>query len=263
MNRSNFNQTGGFPLKTERLQELQTAFQTMNAFGSLAGNLTIISGCEVVGSTVKPGFVNINNELLEFREAILEEDSAVIIIEEPVNRAFENGTVKEVHKIRYATFGTAETSWLWSDFKRPIQTKELAEMFLAINNSLTTINTKLGTIEEHAKVQLQADWSQADETKKDFIKNKPTITQPFVYKGEYTVGDVFDEDLITISFPDIGITNYMVLGGILSKKADWTQDANVWHQTREHTATSFKLMLTEMAGGRFQNISFQYVIIAL
>lgn len=118
MNSTNFNQTGGFPLKTERLQELQTAFNIFQSYGALAGNLTIISGCELLGSTIKKGVVYINGEPLEFREATVTETSSVIIIEEPVSRAFENGIVKQVHTIRYATFGTAETSWPWASFKR-------------------------------------------------------------------------------------------------------------------------------------------------
>ncbi|MCC9072445.1 hypothetical protein LNQ49_12715 [Flavobacterium sp. F-65] len=118
MNKTNFNQTGGFPLKTERLQELETSYLTMQSFGNLAGNLTIISGCEPVGSNVQNGFVFIDGELLEFREAVAAVGSTVIIIEENIDRTFENGTVKTVHTKRYATFGTAETSWLWSNFKK-------------------------------------------------------------------------------------------------------------------------------------------------
>lgn len=140
MNKSNFNQTGGYPLKTERLQELQTAYQILNAFGSLAGNLTIISGCVTVGTTVGDGFVYIDNELFEFRSGVADVDSEVIIIEEPVNRAFENGTAKEVHKIRYASFGTAEQSWLWSDFKRPVETKTIP---LDLETRLNLVEKKL------------------------------------------------------------------------------------------------------------------------
>lgn len=118
MNSSNFILTGGYPLKAERLQELQTAFSIFNALGALAGNLTIISGCALTGSIIGDGFVYINGELLDFKEATVTPSSSVIIIEEAVNRGFKNGTVKQVHTIRYATFGTAETSWLWTAFKK-------------------------------------------------------------------------------------------------------------------------------------------------
>ncbi|GIZ09972.1 hypothetical protein [Flavobacterium sp. UMI-01] len=118
MNKSTFIQTGGYPLKAERLQELETAYSIFNSLGALAGNLTIISGCVLSGSTIGDGFVYINGELLDFREADVTEGSTVIIIEEPVERGFKNGVIKQVHTIRYATFGTADTSWLWTDFKR-------------------------------------------------------------------------------------------------------------------------------------------------
>lgn len=118
MNRSDFILTGGYPLKAERLQELQAAYSIFNALGALAGNLTIISGCTLAGSNVGNGFVYINGELLDFRQAAVTPTSTVVIIEEAVNRGFKNGIVKQVHTIRYATFGTDETSWLWTDFKR-------------------------------------------------------------------------------------------------------------------------------------------------
>lgn len=118
MNKTNFIQTGGWPLKSERLQEQQTAYSIFNAYGSLAGNLTIISGCETLGTTVQDGVVYIDGELYDFKSASVTPTSTVIIIETPINRGFKNGVVKTVHTLRYATFGTAETSWLWSDFER-------------------------------------------------------------------------------------------------------------------------------------------------
>lgn len=118
MNKSKFVQTEGYPLTAERLQELQSSFQIFNAFASLAGNLTIITGCETIGNTVQKGTVIINGELLEFREAVISEGSTVIIYEEDVSKPFKNGTVKDVYTIRYASIGTSETSWLWSSFVR-------------------------------------------------------------------------------------------------------------------------------------------------
>jgi hypothetical protein len=136
MNSTNFTQTGGWPLDSERLQEMQTAYSIFNSLGALAGNLTIISGCETVGTIVKNGFVYINGELLEFREATVAVDSTVIIIEYAVSRAFKNGVSKQVHTIRYATFGTAGTSWLWSDFKRPLETKDISARLAIVEKKL-------------------------------------------------------------------------------------------------------------------------------
>ena len=130
MNKANFITTGGYPLKAERLQELETAYRIFNSLGALAGNLTIISGCETIGTTVKDGFVYINGELLEFKAASVTGTSKVMIIEQAINRPFKNGVIKQVYTIRYATFGTAETSWAWSDFKRPAPTKTIPEDLL-------------------------------------------------------------------------------------------------------------------------------------
>jgi len=119
MNRSTFISTGGYPLKSERLQELQTSFLIFNEFAALAGDLTIISGCKLTGTTVGNGYININNEILEFREADGSGTPNVIIIEEPIFRSFKNGVIKQVYTIRYATFGTnPDESWPWSDFEK-------------------------------------------------------------------------------------------------------------------------------------------------
>lgn len=118
MNKSNFILTGGYPLKAERLQELQTAYSIFNSLGALAGNLTIISGCTVGGTNVSDGFVYINGELYDFKGGAFDANSTVFIVEEAVERGFKNGVVKQVHTIRYATFGTADVSWPWTDFKR-------------------------------------------------------------------------------------------------------------------------------------------------
>lgn len=123
MNKTNFIQTGGFPVKAERLQELQTAYSIFNHLGNLAGNFAIVSGCAVVGTNVADGFVVINNELLEFKGGTVSDD--VIIIETASSKEFKNGEVKEVHFERFATFGTSVESFPWADFKRPIQTKEI------------------------------------------------------------------------------------------------------------------------------------------
>jgi len=117
MDITNFVQTGGFPVKAERLQELQTAYSVFNELGNLAGNLTILSGCVVTGTSVSDGYVFINGEVLKFKSGFVGPD--VIIIQNESSKEFENGEIKVVHYERFATFGTAETSWLWESFNRP------------------------------------------------------------------------------------------------------------------------------------------------
>lgn len=204
MNKSNFNQTGGFPLKTERLQEMETAYSVFNSLGALAGNLTIISGCVQTGSTVSNGFVYINGELLEFRQGAVNTTSTVIIIEEPINRGFKNGLVKQVHSIRYATFGTAETSWLWTEFKRPFETKsipsDLITQLKAIGNKedKTTVDAlieRITALEERTTPQIKittgSETVSAAATgykQNDYTKNYVYVLPPAGYNMSQLAG---------------------------------------------------------------------------
>ena len=156
MNKTNFVQTGGFPLNTERLEELEKAYSIFNAYGALAGDLTIISGCVTTGSNVSDGYVYISGELFPFRAAAVTPTSTVIIVEQKINRPFESSEIKTVHTLRYATFGTAETSWLWSDFARPFETKQIPDNLLtqlqaiggkAESTTVTALNNKVAALE--------------------------------------------------------------------------------------------------------------------
>jgi hypothetical protein len=266
MNSTNFIQTGGWPLNAERLQELQTSYAIFNAFGSIAGNLTIISGCETVGGTVQNGRVYINGELYDFRQAVVSGGSRVIVIEEAVNRPFENGSIKQVHTIKYATFGTSDVSWAWADFEKPIETKlikslldGIAVTINAINTRLLTAEAKLATIAFGAQVNVQADWSITDSNSPAFIKNKGRFPN-LLAMGKKNIGNLTSNSYsVVVNFDDVGTTDYMVVGSVVSNSVDFNQDNNVFDNTREHTRTSFRLCLREMQGID-QNISFNYMI---
>lgn len=124
MNLYSFLQTGGFPMDVNVLDNMQKAYQLFNALGALAGDLSIIKGCNLAGTTVSDGVVYINGEVLEFRSGVLSDN--VVIVEEPSSSTFENGQVKPTHFVRYATFGVATTSYPWASFKRAFPTREIA-----------------------------------------------------------------------------------------------------------------------------------------
>jgi hypothetical protein len=123
MNRTNFNQTGGFPLKTERLDELQTSYDIFNSLGNIAGNLVILSGCEVTGSNVAKGVVFINGEVYPFAGGYIA--PTVVINSTTISKEFEEGGSKPVHTLKVAGFGTASESWAWTSFKRPLPTNSI------------------------------------------------------------------------------------------------------------------------------------------
>ena len=118
MNVVRYNQTGGFPLDTNNLDFLQSSFHILNTLGNLAGDMVIISGCEITGNTVNNGVVYVNKEVLEFRGGSI--SANVFIKEEAVSGTFEDGSFKPIEITRYVTFGssTPEKTFKWEDFKR-------------------------------------------------------------------------------------------------------------------------------------------------
>lgn len=137
MNRINFNQTGGFPLETNTLQFLQNAYQLFGAFSALAGDLVILQGCTVTGSSVSDGVVIIGGEVLPFKKGVV---SPMVVVKEVVNeRQFEDGTSKQVYFTRYATFGIGGSSYRWADFKRVDNLQQLKETTLSLQKKVCPV----------------------------------------------------------------------------------------------------------------------------
>lgn len=126
MNLINIQQTGGFPLETDTIDRLQSNLLLMQAFGNAFGPLAILEGAATSGATVSDGVVFINGEVLEFRGAALGPN--VVIVQEAETRPFEDGQTRDVFITRYATFGTATTSYPWADFVRPKNLADLSKM---------------------------------------------------------------------------------------------------------------------------------------
>lgn len=259
MNQINFNQVGGFPMTTRILDELQKAFTVFNGLGAISGNMTILSGCETVGTNVANGVVYVNGEVLEFRGGTAQ--TKVKIVEAVENLVFEDNVSKPVIKTRYITFGTGVGAMDWEDFKRPIETKALELMLGTINTSLTAIVTKLNTIDLNAKVQLQSDFAQTDNTKKDYIKNMPGFIN-FLYKGVFAFGDSDWDDMKTVTFPTVGTNNYLVVGCMVSVGNNWNDDNDLFWMIRDKQNSSFKILTRELVGDH-QNLSFEYMLIPL
>ena len=144
MNYQNFNQGGGFPIKTQTLDEMQTAYSVFNAFGGLSGNFSIISGCEITGTTVNNGTVYINGELFEFQGGTI--GLNVIITELNGIREFKDASQKDVVFTRFASFGVAANQYPWADFKRGMPTTEIPTA-LSLKVDKTTITSLINRIE--------------------------------------------------------------------------------------------------------------------
>ena len=117
MNTINFIQTGGVPFTNDVAQEFENAYKIFNAYGALAGDKTIISGCVENGSSVSDGFIYVNNELFYF-EGGSKSDNIFLNVQN-IDKVFEDQTTKTLIKIRTLKFGNAiDNVWAWSEFKR-------------------------------------------------------------------------------------------------------------------------------------------------
>jgi hypothetical protein len=291
MNLFNFIQTGGFPMDTEILDEMQTAYKLYNGLGALAGDIAIIKGCALVGSTVSDGVVYINGEVLEFRSGIVAEN--VIIKQEVQSMEFEDGGINEVHYTRYATFGVATVSYPWASFKRAFPTTQIPEALAlkadktqieavyteiarvdakvsskaeksvvdALLQSVSTIEEKLGTIARGAEVNVQSDMNVTDANSDAYVKNKPAIAvSDILARGSFDIGDIGQDAVKTVYFTQINTYDYMVLGSIRSKGTSWNNDNDVIWTAKPINTFAFELYLREVTGN-IQNIAFDYIIV--
>ncbi|WP_312395750.1 phage baseplate protein [Chryseobacterium sp.] len=117
-----FLQTGGLPLTNDLLNSLQSAYEIFNSMASLVGNLTIISGCEMIGSSVNPGVVAIDGEFYEFEGG---SGSTVFINVDEQKEVFQDTINKVLIVKKTVRFGNALNTYLWSDF---ISLKTLKQM---------------------------------------------------------------------------------------------------------------------------------------
>jgi len=257
MNKSNFNQTGLYPLNTERLQELQTSFSIFNQLGWAIGNYAIIEGCVLSGGVVSAGYVFIDGEVYPFIGGNIQ--TQVRVFKTPVIRAFQDGSEKTVYDTYEVRFATGAGSIAWENFKRPNTLLSLSDITSTLLERVLTAENKLSGIEAGAEVNVQSDFNQLDTTAADYIKNVPNL-QPFLYKAVYDVPDVNSGDEFTVNFPSVGTSNYLVVGSLVSHGSNWRNDNDVFWTIRTKTTTSFKLLTKEVSGVT-QVLKFEYALI--
>lgn len=142
MNIINFIQTGGVPFTNNVAAEFEKAYSIFNAYGAIAGDKTIISGCVENGNSVSAGFLYVNNELFYF-EGGAKSDNIFLNVQN-IDKVFEDQTTKTLIKIRTLKFGNAiENVWAWSDFKRIDTMLSLMARLDTLEAAQTITNAKL------------------------------------------------------------------------------------------------------------------------
>lgn len=131
-----FLQTDGVPLTADLMDDIQQAYSIFNVLGDIAGNLTILSGCEMQGSLVTPGIVVINGDVLYFEGGTVY--STVFITQEDITKVFKNQQAKVLIEKKTVKFGDASVTYNWTDFVR-IQTLRSIKESLATKAELATV----------------------------------------------------------------------------------------------------------------------------
>ncbi|MCD8440743.1 hypothetical protein [Tenacibaculum finnmarkense] len=272
MNYIDFQQNGGFPLETNTLTEMQKAWHIFNAFGALAGNKTIISGCEVIGNQITNGFIYLDGELLEFRGGI--KQNTVVIIQEETKITFEDKTEKPVYFTRYATFGVSGNSILWSSFKYidnlivlSSQVKELKSKLdkKATEVDLESLSKRVKKLEDGIVMPATTSEVLEGDISNKYISPKtlPSNSLKVLNKGSKFIGDLARADVnVVIEIPYIGTVNYLIIGNLISKGDNHHLDNDVSWVYFNKTASSFGISFKEYVGHE-QKLSFEYLIVAL
>ncbi|KAB8153435.1 hypothetical protein EZY14_009385 [Kordia sp. TARA_039_SRF] len=238
-------ETSGFPATNYTWRFLQNAYQeVINALTNVVGDNLIISGVNQYSTNqISDGFIIYNGELLLFQGGII--SSNVIIVEEVEFRNYnqdnnndQQGDSHPTYITRYAKCGSGEGQFPLSSLTRIDTVKQLSEF-----------------------EQIQSDWNQSVSTEPDFIRNKPTNFLQILKKGTVSVGDVANDQSVTVAISPPISSNYMVIPTIVSNgTAAFDNDLRII--VEQKASTFFKLSIAE-ASGAVQNVSVDYILIPL
>lgn len=261
----------GFPGTTETWRFIQKAWsEPLNALALLAGTKVKVSGMNTTANATTAGFIAYEGAIYPFEGGV--NQSTITLIKEVVNSTYDvdldNDGQQDVlpqYETKYFRFGTGgEVTFPFSDLKRLKTVKELSEFTLPAGVVVDPNYIPLTQALIDSLKNVQADWSMVTESNDSYIKNKPSLFKPLRI-GSSLLGD-FPSSTIekrVVSFPDIGTSNYMVLGSFVKVgSSPWENNNNVIWSIGEKTSKSFELLGRE-ASASMQNLIFEYVLIRL
>ncbi|KFF13124.1 hypothetical protein IW15_10200 [Chryseobacterium soli] len=120
-----FLQTGGVPLTNDLMALIEEAYGIFEVLGDLSGSLTILSGCEIIGTNVSPGVLAIEGKLYYFEGGSIV--PTVYIHTEEIQKTFEDQTTKTLIEKKIVRFGNGNPNYNWADFIKLKTLKEIQE----------------------------------------------------------------------------------------------------------------------------------------
>jgi len=91
------------------------------------------------------------------------------------------------------------------------------------------------------------------------------IAHPILYAGSYALGDINPSpQTVTITFPDLGTTSYIVMVNIKSNRSPINDNDMIYaFGTGVYTQTSFKIKMYDVSNGDVQDLTIEYAILKL
>ena len=137
-------------------------------------------------------------------------------------------------------------------------------------SNISTIQTKLDTVQEGAEVNVQADWNQTDSTLDDYIKNKPDIAgsitaalENYYTKNEIdtTIGNLATIQISVVeNLPETGAGNVIYLKAKAHPEEGNGYDEYLWNGTAFEKIGDTSINLTgyattEYVDGQIQTVN--------
>lgn len=116
MNSINFEKDN-FPLTTSVLGFLQDLVKSLERITSIIGGNYILSGCEIVGSSINTGWVVVNGELMEFTGGTFGSGYYFVRVDSVSQNVFVNDAYYTITTKKLVT-GTGSSAIAWSTFRR-------------------------------------------------------------------------------------------------------------------------------------------------
>ena len=266
MNFIDLTKNGGYRFKQFTLRKMQEAyFQILKMFVAFCnvpevGNF-IISGCKIDGLNITAGYVYIDGELCYFEQT---EGTLLSKIKKNVvtqTLGFKNGQNEEVFRYTNAVLDLVDGALL-SDFVRvsPVFDSNYVH---TDNNYTTNELNKLQGIEALAQVNVKPSWTAASGAENEIL-NKPVIPN-VLHIGVFDLIDfpnVYYESR-TVTFPDVGTSNYMVLSSIKSAGTALYDIDIVYQFGGTYTNTSFEIHAVQNDLAHPQNLKLHYMLVEL
>lgn len=264
MNIIDFSKIGGYRLKQATFEKMQTAYlHVLKAFVTFCkipdiGNF-IISGCNIVGANIEPGYLYIDGELCYFPGSAGTTATKIKKLINITSLNFKNGIDENVFRKTSAIVDASGTAL--STFTRVTPVFDSNYIHTDYNFTLELLN-KLNGIEPLAEKNVQTNWNELSPVSDAFLIGKPTIVEILRHGTFDGISDIDGAQTRTVNFPDVGTTNYYVIGIMKSRTAsDWQGDVTViWNIKENVTSSSFQLNIREYTSTS-QSLVFDYVII--